>query len=560
MGQDAEVRLTPVLGREVCQRTRSVAVLDGSIAKLGGQYVLGLRATNCNTGEVLDTEQMQAGRREDVLAALDQMANRFRARVGESLSSVSNLDTPLDEATTSSLDALKAYSEAARAQNSKGSAAAIPFYQRAIALDPQFAMAHASLGRMYGDVGQEIRAAQSTAEAYRFRNRASERERFFIVASYEIQVTGNLEKAEETCETWGRVYPDDAGSLGFPAGLILRVLGRYEEAADHAQRLVDTEPDFAMGNHLLVINDIALGRFKEAEAVLDSAARRNLTFPQFVLDRYRLAFLTGDDPGRERLAALAARQPATEGFVAGAEASALAYAGHLNQAREVTRRAVALALQLDRRDAAARLEAGSALREAFFGNKEAAAHDAAAAMEFSTGRDAEYGAALTLALVQNSAMAQGLAGDLDRRFPEDTAARLHYVPAIRAALALNGDDPERALQLLQVNAPFELASPPSNFTGFYGVMVPVFIRGRAYLALHRGADAAAEFQKILDHPALVVSDPIAVLARMELGRALVLSGDKVKAKAAYADFLDLWKAADPDIPALKVATAEYARL
>jgi DNA-binding winged helix-turn-helix (wHTH) protein/predicted Zn-dependent protease len=560
MGQGPNVRLTPVVGREVCRRTGSVAVLDGSIARLGGRYVLGLRATNCSTGEVLDTEQVQAGRKEDVLRALGQIASRFRARVGEPLSSVSNLDTPLEEATTSSLEALKAFSEAIRVKNSQGSAAAIPFLQRAISLDPEFAIAHALLGRMYGDIGQETRSAESAAEAYKYRNRASEPERFFIVASYETQVTGNLEKAEATCETWERVYPHDPGALGFPAGLILRVFGRYEAAVEKAKRLVGTDPDFAMGYHLLVINDIALGHIHEAQSALDDAAARHLEIPQYLLDRHRLAILEGDESGTDRLMALAARQPATEGFVSGQQASLLAYAGRIIQSRGVMQRAVTLALQLDRRDLAARLDAGSALRESLFGNVEAATRDAMAALELSSGRDAEYGAAAALAFARNSSAAQRLTDDLAKRFPEDTAARYHYIPVIRALLALNRNEPRKALELLEVNVPYELGSPPSYYSGFYGVMYPVFVRGQAYLASHRGIEAAAEFQKIIDHPGLVVSDPIGALAHLELARALVMSGDKVRAKAAYADFLDLWKAADSDLPTLKSAKAEYARL
>jgi DNA-binding winged helix-turn-helix (wHTH) protein/TolB-like protein len=560
MGQDPDVRLTPAFGREVCRRTGSAAVLNGSIATLGGGYVLGLRAIDCGSGEVLDTEQVEAGRKEDVLRALGQIASNFRARVGESLSSVSAHDTPLEEATTSSLEALKAYSEARRAQNSKGSAAGIPFLERAISLDHEFAMAHAQLGRFYGDIGQEMRSAESAAQAHKYRNRASERERFFIDASYEIQVTGNLEKAEETCETWGRVYPEDQGALGFPAGLILRVFGRYEGAADNAKRLVETNPDFAMGYHLLVVNDIALGRLDEAQSVLDRAAARHFEIPQYLLDRHRLAFLKGDEPGADRLMALAARQPATEGFVSGEQASLLAYHGRVAQSREVMKRAVELALQLGRRDAAARLEAGAALRESLFGNLEAATRDATAALELSSGRDAEYGAAAALALAQNSSAAKGLADDLEKRFPEDTAARYHYIPVVRALLALNRNDPKKALELLEVNVPYELGSPPSYYSGYYGVMFPVFVRGQAYLAAHRGIEAAVEFQKIIVHPALVVSDPIGALAHLELARALLLSGDKVKAKVAYADFLGLWKTADSDMPTFNAAKAEYARL
>jgi DNA-binding winged helix-turn-helix (wHTH) protein len=560
MGQDTDARLTPALAREVCQRMAGAAVLEGSIARLGGQYVLGLRATNCSTGETLDAQQVQAAKKEEVLQALGQIASRFRTRVGESLASVSSLDTPLAEATTSSLEALKALGEANNVLNAKGSTASIPFFQRAIALDPEFALAHAALGRVYGDVGQETRSARSTAEAYKFRNRASERERFFIDAAYDIQVTGNLEKALETCETWERVYPQDSGSLGFRAGLILRVFGRYAQGAELARKLVATEPEFALAYHLQIINEIALGNLGAAQSVLDRAVARNHEIPYYQLDRLRLAFLNGNQPALERLMASMVGHPQTEEFAAGQEASLLAYSGRLGRSQEISERAATHALQLDRRELAARLEAGSALREALFGNQDAALRLAKAALDLSSGRDTEYGAAVAYALAHDSTAAKTLTDDLERRLPEDTAVRFHYAPTLRALLALDRGDPANALEALKIAEPFELGSPPSSFSGFYGTMYPVFVRGEAYLASRHGTEAAAEFQKILSHPTTVASDSIGALAHLELARAFVLSHDMTKAKAAYANFFQLWKNADSNIPALETARAEYARL
>jgi DNA-binding winged helix-turn-helix (wHTH) protein/predicted Zn-dependent protease len=560
MGQEAGAKLTPALGREICQRTGSVAVLEGSIATLGGQYVLGLRATSCASGEVIDTEQVQAPRREDVLRALDQIANKFRTRVGESLSSEATLDTPLEEATTSSLEALQAYGEANRVANSTGSAAAIPLLERAIVLDPQFAIAHAMLGRMYGDVAQESRSAESTKEAYKFRHRASDRERFFIVASYQMQVTGNLEQAEETCETWGRVYPRENGALGFPAGVILRVFGQYEEAVERGRRLIALDPDFAMGYHLLAVNEIALGRLSEAQAVLDAAAARKLDIPFYLLDRYRMALLRGDQPATQRLAALAARQPATEDLIAEQQASSLAFAGRLHEARDTSQRAVLHAAQSGRPELAGRFEAAQALTESLFGNAGAASLHATAALGLSKGRDVEYGAAVALARAQDSAMVHELADDLEKRFPEDTSARFLYLPTIRALLALNSGDPARAIELLQVSASYEQGTPQSSFLGLYGTLYPAFFRGQSYLTLNRGHEAATEFQKIVDHRALTGSDPIGAFAYLELGRALTMAGDKGRGKAAYEAFLSLWKDADGDLFALEAARKEYSRL
>ena len=560
MGKDPSARLTPELGREVCQRTGSLAVLEGSIAGLGGQYVIGLRALNCGTGDVIDTEQVQASNQGDVLRALDQIASKFRTRLGESMDSISSLDTPLEEATTPSLDALKAFSEANRVANSTGSAAAISLLETATALDPEFAIAHAMLGRMYGDIGQESRSASSTAEAYKFRSRASEREKFFIEASYDLQVTGNLVKAEETCETWARVYPRDDGPWGFPTGVILRVFGQYDEAVERGKRLVALDPYFAMAYHLLAVNQIALGRLDEAQALLDAAAARRLEIPFYALDRYRLAFLKGDKAGAERLAALAARQPATQDLISAQDAFSLAYAGRLYESRIASRHAVGLAVQAGRPELAARFEAGAALVESFLGNAGEAAARAAAALELSKGRDAEYGAAMAFALAQNSALAAGLADDLEHRFPEDTAARFLYVPTIRAVLSLKEGDPEKAIELLQVTSSYELGTPQSSFLGLYGALYPAFIRGQAYLALHRGPLAATEFQKIVDHRSLTVGDPIGALSYLELGRSWLESNDKIRAKAAYAEFLALWKDADHDSPTLTAANGEYSKL
>jgi DNA-binding winged helix-turn-helix (wHTH) protein/tetratricopeptide (TPR) repeat protein len=564
MGQAPDARLTPALWRELCQRSASAAVLEGSIARLGSQYVVGLRATQCRTGDVIDTEQVQASRREDVLRALDDIASRFRGRVGESLSSMSSLDTPLDEATTPSLEALKAFSEANRIANLTGSAAAIPLLERAIALDPQFAIAHAMLGRVYGDVGQESRSAQSTAEAYKFRSRASERERFFIVASYDMQVSGNLEKAEETCETWARAYPRDDGALGFRTGVILRVFGQYEEAAELGRQLIDLDPDFAVAYHLLFVNEIALGRLHEARAVLDAAAARKLEIPFYALDRYRLAVLQKDTPAVERAIVSAARLPVTEDLIAGQQASMFAYHGRLRDARDATAHAVSLAVQSGRPELAARFEASAAITEALVGDPESAARHAHAALELSTGRDAEYGAAAALALIQKptDSLASSLADDLEKRFPEDSAVRFLYLPTIRALLALNRGDPAGALELLKASGPYEKGTPPSGFLGLYGTLYPTFVRGLSYRALHRDAEAARAFQDIVDHPALTGSDPIGALAYLELGRALEggPAADRTQSQKAYATFLALWKNADREGPTWTAARSEYSRL
>jgi DNA-binding winged helix-turn-helix (wHTH) protein/tetratricopeptide (TPR) repeat protein len=560
MSRPPDSRLTAELAREVCQRTDSAAMLDGSIALLGSQYVITLHATNCTTGDILDTEQVQAAKKEDVLRALSTVASNLRGRLGESVGSIDKLDTPLDEATTSSLDALKAFSESNRVENQSGSAAAIPLARRAVELDPKFATAWAILGRIYGDIGQERSSAESTARAYEFRDHASDRERFFIVASYEMQVTGNLEKAEQTCETWAQVYPTDAGTYGFRAGLILRVFGQYEKAVENAEHLVAIHPDFALAYHFVALNDIALGRYKEARQIGERAAARNLNIPYYALDQFRLAFLANDEAATARVAAAAKDMPGSEDMIAGQQASSYAYRGQLDKARETSERSVNFMRQSGRQEAAARSESGAALREAFFGNREQAKQLAAAALDLSKGRDAEYGAAFALALSGDSAQAEALADDLEKRFSEDTSVRFHYVPAVRALLALDRHDPAKAIEFLQANVPYELGSPQSSFSGFYGALYPVYVRGLAYLMMHRGNDAAMEFRKILDHPGIVANDPIAALAQLQLGRAYIQSGERLQAKAAYTDFLKAWKGADQQLLILKQAQAECARL
>ncbi len=516
MGRAPGERLTPALGREVCERIGATAVLDGSIASLGTQYVLTLRAVNCNSGELLDTEQVQAAKKEDVLRSLSGMAATFRARVGESLQSISSHDLPLDEATTPSLDALKAFSEANRVLNIQGSAASLAMFQRAIELDPEFALAHAMLGRAYGDVGQEVHSAQSTAQAYKFRERAGERERFFITASYELQVTGNLQKALETCDTWRQIYPRDSGPYGFPAGVILRVFGRYGEGAQRGRQMVDIGPDFSIPYHLLFTNLVAADRLDEASKLLEEASRRQLQIPFFWLDRYRLAFLRGDSQRMKQIASQAVGQPGVEDLIAAQEADVLAYDGHLGEARQRSQSAVDTARQGGRLEAAGRLQASSALREALFGDWEEAAAEAKSALELSRGRDVLYGAATALAMAHDSDGAMALANELEQRLPEDTSVRVHYSPVIRALIALNRGDPAAAIEKLQPNLPFELGTPQSAFGGYYGTLYPVYVRGLALLALNRRAEAAAEFKKILNHRGLVVADPIGVLARMQL--------------------------------------------
>lgn len=560
MEQPADAHLTPELAQQICERTASAAVLEGSIAALGSRYVLGLRAVNCRNGSMLDEEQVQAARKEDVLNALDQIAARFRNRLGESLSVIKQHDTPLSEATTPSLDALKAYSSGVSLLTSAGDAAALPFFQRATELDPKFAMAYAWTGRIYGDLGEAVLSAQNTSEAYELRDRASDAERFWITASYDTQVTENLEKAQQICEVWAQTYPRAALPHALLSGVIDPVLGEYQQAVAEAQQAMQLEPDFAIAYYLLASRYQNLDRIRDAETALDLAARRKLVLPDFSLERYDLAFLQSDGAAMQRLADQDQGQPDAEEWISDHQASVLAYAGRVQQAHRMAEYAADFARQSDHREAAALYQTGAALWEGFFGDTSAAKQDATAALALSNDRGVEYGAALTLALAGDSARAQALADDLAKRFPEDTSVRSSYLPTLYARLALNRGDPAAAIESLESAAPYELGTPRSALHANFGALYPVYERGEAYLAIRRGAEAAVEFQKILDHRGIAGSDPIGALAHLQLARAYVLAGDLVRAKSAYQNFLALWRNADPDTPVLKQARAEYAKL
>src|SRR5271157_1587194 len=560
MGHPPDTRLTPEVAREICERTGSTAVLDGSIASLGSQYVLGLRAKDCRTGAVLAEEQLQAARKEDVLNTLSQVASKFRTRLGESLTTVEKHDTPLEEATTSSLQALKAYSTGMRVSFSTGPSDALPHFKRAVEIDPQFAMAYASMGMMYSNIGESVLANESTSKAYQLRDRASDRERFFITTLYDRQVTGNLEKEQQTLQLWAQTYPRDRDAHGLQSGFASQGSGQYEKSIEQANIALGIDPDFAPGYVNVAFAYFYLDRLAETEEAIQRASEHRRETPEIFLLRYHLAFVNGDRAGMDRAAALARGKPGVEDWMLHAESLVEAHSGRLQAASRLSRRALDMAQQAGQRERAATYQAAEAVWQAFFGDAPAARQSATAALQLSNGRDIEYAAAFALALAGDFSRAQTLANDLERRFPEDTSVQFNYLPALHALLALKRGEPARAIELLQVNVPYELAVPAVDFNAFFGGLYPVYVRGLAYLAEHQGAKAAAEFQKILDHRGIVVSDPIGALAHLQLARAQVMTADKAAARKSYEDFLALWKDADPDIPVLKQAKAEYAKL
>ena len=560
MGRPPGARLTPDVAREICERTGGAAVLDGSIASLGSQYVLGLRTTNCRTGDILDQEQLQAARKEEVLTALSQMASKFRTRVGESLATIQQHDTPLEDATTPSLEALKAYSMGWKRNDAAGAEAGLPFFKRAVEIDPKFAMGYAALGLFYGSTGESSLAAENIRKAYELRDRASDKEKFFISAYYDGRATGNQEKAQQTCEQWAQIYPREWMPHTFLSGFIYPVLGRYEKAVEEGRKAVDLAPDIYTGYFLLGYDFVYLNRLAEAEDVLRRASERKMESPFLSLLRFDLAFLKGHSAGMQQEVDAAQGKPGAEDWISDRQASALAYTGHLQEARRWSQRANDLARQAGHRERAALFETRAALWEAFFGNAPLAERTAKDALELAKNREVKFGAALALAMSGDASQAQSLANDLERDFPEDTSVRFNYLPAVHATQALDHGDPAKAIELLQVAVPYELSSPRSATFAYFGALYPVYVRGQAYLAARQGAEAAREFQKIVDHRGIVIGDAFAVLAHLGMARAYAMQGDTAKARKNYQDFLNLWKDADSEIPILKKAKMECAKL
>jgi DNA-binding winged helix-turn-helix (wHTH) protein/tetratricopeptide (TPR) repeat protein len=556
MAQPKDSRLNHELSREICQRTASAAVLDGAIAQVGTQYLLTLKAINCSNGESLGSAEEQATDKNHVLDALGKVASKIRNQLGESLASVEKYDAPAENVTTPSLEALKAYSLGCQAMAVKSDyAASIPLFQRAISLDRNFAMAYARMGASYDDLNETVRATEVMRRAYELRKRVSEREEFYIAEHYEILVTGNLEAARKVDELSALTYPRNTpfSNLGF----IYSELGDFDKALAAFQNALKLDPETGNRYAPLVSGYLQLNRLDEAKATGREAQRHNIDYPEVHLNLYWVNFLQHDAAGMEREAAGMMGRPGHEDQMLNYEADTALYGGQLAKARELTQRAVEAARKVDEKEAPALYLANAAVREALLGNSALAKQQAQAAVAISNSRDAEALSAIALGLADNSMQATRLADDLGRRFPQDTIVQFNYLPSIHAVILLRSKNYLRATEVLQKAAPYELGG---NIQTLNFVLYPVYLRGEAYLAAKQGAAAAAEFQKIIDHPGAVRSEPIGALARLELGRALAIAGDPAKAKTAYQEFFTLWENADPDIPLLRQARTEYAML
>lgn len=560
MGKPPDQKLTPELTREVCERTGSAAMLTGSIASLGTRYVLGLRAVTCSTGDTLDEQQVQSEKKEGVLDAVSDMAGKFRARAGESLVAIQQNNIPLREATTSSLEALKAYTDALKGIGSGYEIRTLPLLKRATEIDPQFASAWADLALAYSDLGEQELARVSTANAYKWRDHTSGPEKFHIAYVYDRNVTGNLEKAWQTVSLWRQTYPRDALAFDLSAGYAAQGTGRYREAIRFAEMAMALDPGIPTAAADVVGCNLYLDRFDEASKAIQRHVSPDINPGVLLIIRYYLAFLQGDQAEMDRAASESKQRIEVEEVLDHSQALIAAQAGRLKDADRLSRRAVDLAQGAGAKERAATWIASQAVWNAFYGNAAEARQKAEMALRMATGRDLKYAAAFAFALAHEFSRSQPLAGELDKAYPEDTQVQNGYLPALRGLAAIGGKDPQRAIDLLQANSAYEFGVPPIDFNSYFGGLYPVYVRGLAYLAMNRGAEAATEFQKILDHKGLTAGDPVSAMAQLQLARARGLAGDNAKAKAAYQQFLNRWKDADPDIPVLKQAKEEYAKL
>jgi eukaryotic-like serine/threonine-protein kinase len=559
MGQPSDAKLTPAIARELCQRTGGKAVIDGSIAQIGVSYSLILKAVNCSNGESMTSTEAQASDKSRVLDSLGKAASEIRNKLGESHSTVQKFDTPLEQATTPSLEALQAFSLGDKKDHEGEPAAGLPFHQRAIQLDPNFALAYIGLGYEYAGIGETTLAAENFKKAYDLRGRVSEGEKLIIESAYYWIAIGDLEKARQTNEVHKQTYP----RYEWPPNdlsLICAQIGEYQKALAEAQEARRRDPTSGRFYATVAFAYLKLNRFDEAQTTAEEGQAKNLDSPELRFTLYMLAFLKNDVAEMAQQVAWSARKVGVEDVLLVNEADTAAYSGRLKEAREFSRRAMDSAERSGEKETAATYSAASGLREALFGNADEARRRATFALGRTAGRDVQYSAALALAYSGDEGRAQALTDDLGKRFPESTIVQFNYLPTLHAKLAVSRGNISEAIESLRTAAPYELGVQYGHASYGWTAVYPVFVRGETYLAAHQGSEAAAEFQKILDHRGVVVNEPIGALAHLQIGRAYALQGDTAKARAAYQDFLALWKDADPDIPILKEAKAEYAKL
>jgi serine/threonine protein kinase/tetratricopeptide (TPR) repeat protein len=554
MGKPADERLTQSVALEICQRAGGKAALAGSIAQVGSRYNLILNAINCVTGDTFATADAAADNKDHVLDALGKVGSEIRGKLGESLGSIKKFNTPIEAATTPSLEALKAYSLGVETNYGRGDAESISFFKRAVALDPNFAVAYAKIGVIYNNLGQPNLGMENIEKAYDLRDRVSERERLYITAHHFGEVTGELDKAQVNYELWQREYPNDF--IPYLNGALIYIeTAQYEKAADGNRKALELEQDDVLSYANLAGAYLPLNRLDEAKGIIDQAFNHKLDDPALRSTLYSLVFLQGDTASMEKQVNWAMGKPGVEDTFLATQADTEAYFGRLSKARELSRRAVESARHNDAKETAALDQSLAALREAEFSNAAAARQQADAALTLASSRDIETLSAMAYARIGDTSRAQALADKLNKEFPAATMIQSYWLPTIHAAMEVSRNSPDKAIEDLRNAAPYELGSVVP-----IAELYPAYVRGQAYLEAHRGTEAAAEFQKLLDHRGIIINLPLGALAHLGLGRGYALAGDTSRARAAYQDFFGVWKDADADIPILVAAKAEYAKL
>jgi eukaryotic-like serine/threonine-protein kinase len=554
MGRPQNERVSMDVGREICLRTGSKAVLGGTISSLGNRYLIDLNALACSTGDSLAKEQAEADSKEEVLKALSKVSASLRRKLGESLPSVQKFDVPV-EVTTSSLEALKSFSLGMTTRREQGSVPSAPFFERAIELDPNFPMAYAMLSATSANTEQASLALEYANRAYQLRDHATELEKLIISGLY-FRATGDIEKQMQTLKLWEADYPREPAphnNMGACEG----ELGRHESALSEFKEALRLDPNSMSHYSNLGGSYLRLNQLEEAKNTFDQALAHNLDGGRLRQNIYFLAFLHGDDSQMRQQLSWAAGRLGEEDLLLSTESDTEAYYGRLDEARDFSRQAVESALRADSKEIAALWKANAALRDAELEETSSARQGAKAALGLSSGRDVKIVAALTLARIGDASQAKALAEELRRDYPNNTLIKVYWLPTINAAIQLQANNSSAAVMELETAAPYELGDPSPMQTG---TLYPACLRGQAYLSAKNGNAAVAEFEKLLNHRGIVLNFVTGALAHLQLGRAYAMAGDMAKAKTAYQDFLTLWKDANPDIPILKQAEAEYAKL
>jgi serine/threonine protein kinase/tetratricopeptide (TPR) repeat protein len=554
-------RMTPEIAREICQRTSSAAFIESSVSKAGSGYLLTVRARNCTAGDLVDEEQSRAAGKDDVLSELRRLTIRLQSSSSDSFAILQKNAAPLEAATTSSLEALKSYTAAWQQRMNSNSADSLLLFKRAIELDPEFAMAYAHLGRNYAHSGEQSLAMENIRQAYRLRSIVTDRENFFITYNYDRDVLRNFELARQLCESWIEKYPRDAQPHAFLSGLTSKGTAQYEKSIEEGEKAVALDPDFTVGYTNIAESYLFLNQPEEARNVFQRAARRKLPSNDQLTVQFLIAFLHRDRSEMHKVSAQMLRA-SPSGDSEYFESLVSAYEGRLQQSRQASVQAVTLARQAHLTERAALFEGAAAIREALYGYPDESSRHAAAAQQLARGRDADFPPAFALALCGKSSPALAMVMRLETEYPEDTCVRFTYSPAVRALLAIKqGRWPEKAVAVLTASKAYELAQTEiSLILSYGGALYSTYVRGLAYQQLRKHGEAAAEFQRMFDHPGLLLADPIGPAARVQLARVLRDAGESARAKAVYQDFLALWKDADQEIPLLQQAKAESARL